>query len=635
MKFFKCITLITLTAFSTFAVFAQKQIEMGDIFYNDFQYKEAIKEYEAALIKERTFKNEAHLLTNLAYSYMYTFQYSKAEQAFLQLVKIGDKKPAPEVYLDYGNVLKILGNYEKAKEQFTYYATLVQKDEYARFLDRSLNWAIKNKELTRPNTLVLPTNLNVSGQSLGYCFFDEGVIYAQAKDTNFSEFTTLFDLRYAKIIDSTTFLAQNEYVNEIMFPYNEGSPSVSADEQTLYFTATSARIKDGQVKSGNGQVSTEGVSNLRIYTAQLENGVFMNVTELPFNNKDYNFIQPFISADDHTLYFVSDMPGGYGGLDIYKCNKLADGKWSSPINLGDKVNTSEQECFPYLVNKDFYFASKGHVGFGGYDIFKTTIGANATIGNAQNIGKPYNSSKDDMAYVLAKDGISGYFSSNRDNDDGFDKVYYFNDNYTPSTKRVDVVATVKSTVQDTAAKANIATAAKVKSAITVATTTKTPKPTPTPATKSTPKLPPVANRIPSNQKAVVANKAIETAVKSATEAARIGETKTVYFEFNSSTLQQDLTALNTIVAAWKLNTKLQIEVVAYTDCRGSAAYNQKLANKRAQSVVNYMVKLGVNQKQIIAIGIGENQALDNCETCTLCTEAQHAANRKVEMKVHE
>ena len=81
--------------------------EFNDIFYNDFQYKEAIKEYEAALIKERTFKNEAHLLTHLAYSYMYTFQYAKAEQTFLQLVKLGDKKPAPEVYLDYGNILKI------------------------------------------------------------------------------------------------------------------------------------------------------------------------------------------------------------------------------------------------------------------------------------------------------------------------------------------------------------------------------------------------------------------------------------------------------------------------------------------------------------------------------------------------
>ena len=615
MRLIKYITLITLTALTATPLLAQKLIEKGDVFYNDFQYKEAIKEYEAALVKERTFKNEARLLTNLAYSYMYTFQYAKAEQTFLQLVKIGDRKPASEVYLDYGNILKILGNYEKAKEQFTYYGTLTQKDDYARFLDRSLNWAIKNKDITRPNTLVVPTNLNVSGQSLGYCFFDEGLIYAQAKDTNFNEFTTLFDLRYAKLIDSVTFVPQNEYVGDIMFPYNEGSPCISADGQTLFFTATSARIKDGHVKSGNGQVSTEGVSNLRIYSAQLENGAFTHVTELPFNNKDYNFIQPFISADGNTLYFVSDMPGGYGGLDIYKCNKLAEGKWSSPINLGDKVNTSEQECYPFLINNEFYFASKGHVGFGGYDIFKTTIGLNATIGNAQNMGKPYNSSKDDMAYVLAKDGISGYFSSNRDNDNGFDKVYYFNNNYTPITKPVEVVATIKSIVKDTLVQTNAATIAKVKNAVTVATKSLS-KPAPKPATN-----------MPTNPKVVVA--------KAVTETAEIGAPKTIYFEFNSSALQQDLTDIKAIIAAWKLNTQLQIEVVAYTDCRGSAAYNQKLANRRAQSVVSYMVKQGVNQKQIIAIGIGENQALKNCETCTLCNEAQHAANRKVEMRVHQ
>jgi outer membrane protein OmpA-like peptidoglycan-associated protein/tetratricopeptide (TPR) repeat protein len=613
MRLIKYITLITLTTLTVTPLIAQKLIEKGDVFYNDFQYKEAIKEYEAALVKERTFKNEAHLLTNLAYSYMYTFQYAKAEQTFLQLVKIGDKKPAPEVYLDYGNILKILGNYEKAKEQFTYYATLVQKDDYARFLDRSLNWAIKNKDLSRLNTLVLPTNLNVSGQSLGYCFFDEGLIYAQAKDTNFNEFTTLFDLRYAKLIDSITFAPQSEYVNEIMFPYNEGSPSVSNDGQTLYFTATAARIKDGHVKSGNGQTSAEGVSNLRIYTAQLENGVFTHVTELPFNNKDYNFIQPFISADGNTLYFVSDMPGGYGGLDIYKCNKLAEGKWSSPINLGDKVNTSEQDCYPYLVNNDFYFASKGHVGFGGYDIFKTYIGLNATIGVAQNMGKPYNSSKDDMAYILAKDGISGYFSSNRDNDNGFDKVYYFNDKYTPSTTPLVVVATINNTVKDTLNKTATAPVAKLNTAVsTQKLLTKTP---PKPATNLSP-----------------ANKPV---LASGIVAAKTGEVSKVYFEFNSSALQKDLSAINAIIAAWKLNNKLQIEVVAYTDCRGSASYNQKLANRRAQSVVNYMVKNGVSEKQIIAIGIGENQALENCETCTLCTEAQHAANRKVEMKVHQ
>jgi outer membrane protein OmpA-like peptidoglycan-associated protein len=231
------------------------------------------------------------------------------------------------------------------------------------------------------------------------------------------------------------------------------------------------------------------------------------------------------------------------------------------------------------------------------------------------MGKPYNSSKDDMAYVLAKDGISGYFSSNRDNDNGFDKVYYFNDNYTPITKPVDVVATIKSTVKDTTVHANAATIAKVKNAVAVAKKS-SPKPAPKPATN-----------MPTNTQVVVA--------KAVTETAEIGATKTIYFEFNSSALQQDLTAINAIIAAWKLNTQLQIEVVAYTDCRGTAAYNQKLANRRAQSVVNYMVRQGVNQKQIIAIGIGENQALENCETCTLCNEAQHAANRKVEVKVHQ
>ncbi|MFN3446555.1 MAG: hypothetical protein ACK44D_12505, partial [Bacteroidia bacterium] len=342
------------------SLFAQESIEKGNAFYDFFQFKEAIKEYEFALKNNRTTKNEAHVLKRLAYSYLYTFQYSKAEAKFNELVLLGDKKASPEVYLDYGNVLKIQGKYDKARDQFNYYNTLMKSDSYSAFLTRSLNWAIKNKDSVRTKTYVGVTNIDVSGQSLGYCFFDNGLIYAHAKDTNYNEFTTLFDLGFITKIDSVNFTKGDDVVSDINFPFNEGSPCLSPDGETLYFTATGAKVKEGEVrKSGSGQTSADGVSNLRLYSSKLDNGKFSTITELSFNDKNYNYIHPTVSADGNTLYFASDMPGGYGALDIYKTTRNADGTWTTPINLGEKVNTTEQEGFPFLIGDKLYFSSKG------------------------------------------------------------------------------------------------------------------------------------------------------------------------------------------------------------------------------------------------------------------------------------
>lgn len=605
-------------------VTAQESVEKGNEFYDYFQFKEAIKEYEFALKNNRTVTNEAHILKRLAYSYLYTFQYSKAETKFNELVRLGDKKAAPAVYLDYGNVLKIQGKYDRAKDQYAYYNTLVKSDSYSSFLTRSLNWAIKNQDSINKNVHVGVTNLDVSGQSLGYCFFDNGLIYAHAKDTNYNEFTTLFNLGFVTRVDSVTFTKGDDVVSDINFPFNEGSPCLSPDGETLYFTATGAKVKEGEIrKSGIKETSTDGVSNLRLYSSKLENGKFTGVYELPFNDKNFNYIHPTVSADGNTLYFASDMPGGYGGLDIYKVTRNADGTWTTPINLGEKVNTTEQEGFPFLVGDKLYFASKGHVGFGGYDIFVTTIGNNFTLSNPQNMGKPFNTSKDDMAFVLDKDGTTGYLSSNRDSDNGMDKVYFFNSNYTPAP-----VKTIMPKI-DTAQ----ATLAKVennlkKDAAAVAITPKTVLPK-TDAIKD-----------------LAAKK--ETTVKKETTntvTIKIEEDKTVsnalsgkmvmvangYFKFNSSNLPADLKAFNDVLSLWKVDKRATIEIIATTDCRGSEQYNLMLSRKRALAAERFFKLKGVPANKITAIGTGEEVTEQKCTECERCTEEMHQENRKVQI----
>lgn len=568
-------------------IHAQQNIERGDIYYDFFQYKEAIREYEDALKNNRTYKNEAHLFTQLAYSYMYTFQYEKAEEKFAELVKLGDKKPLPDVYLDYGNVLKILGKYEKAREQFVYYNTLMKGgDAYTDMLTRSLSWAEKHKDSVRTRTYVALTNLDIAGQSLGYCFFMDGLLYAKAKDSAYKEYTVLFDLDFAHMKDSLTFTEGDDYVDEIRFPFNEGSPSVTADGELIYFTATAIKIKKGVVRRvGTTEISEDGVSNLKIYTSRFINGKFSYVQELPFNNKQYNCTHPCISADGNTLFFASDMPGGFGGLDLYKVIRQPDGTWSKPVNLGDKVNTTENEMYPYTDGQYLYFASKGHVGFGGYDLFQSVLGMNSVPGVPRNMGKPFNSSKDDVAFIIARNGVSGYFSSNRDNANGFDKVYYFNDDVRP-TQPVPV-AIAKASDPD--------------------------KKTPVPA--------------PGDKPARAAEK---PAAKP-----EVGSTlSTVLFAFDRNTFDETFyRSLDSALAVARADKSIRLNIHAHTDCRGSEAYNLALSKRRAQTVKNYLVSKGISASRIGLISYGESKPKISCDPCEACTEEQHSVNRRVEVKV--
>ncbi|MFN3445214.1 MAG: OmpA family protein, partial [Bacteroidia bacterium] len=233
----------------------------------------------------------------------------------------------------------------------------------------------------------------------------------------------------------------------------------------------------------------------------------------------------------------------------------------------------------------------GHVGFGGYDIFVTTIGNNFTLSNPQNLGKPFNSSKDDMAYISDKDGVTGYLSSNRDNDNGIDKVYYFNNNYTPVPKKTVLPKTDTTMV----AIAKVETTLKKDAAKSVTIKIEEDKN--------------VTNTI--GGKMILLTNA--------------------YFTFNSSNLPTDLSTFKEIFTQWQKDKNAMIEIVASTDCRGSEEYNLALSKKRAVNAQKYFTQRGVPANKIAAIGVGENTTESNCDDCDKCTEEMHQANRKVQL----
>ena len=642
-KFF---TLCAIVLFTFTKVVSQDiDIQKGDAHFEFFQYKEAINDYKAAL-KVYNPKVEMYLLDRLSQCYKFTFQYAKAEESYSKLIRLGDKSTTPDVYLDYAAILKINGDYTSSRSQYNYYLSLYPNDQFANFQLKSLSWAMRNKDSIR-NFTVTPTNLNIGGQSLGYCFFDNGLIYSSfILKGNKNHQTQMFDLDYAEMKDSITFVDGEKFMDGISFELNEGSPSVSDDGMLVYFSANATKIKNGAVtkKVGGIEISSDGVANLKIYVAKFENGKFISPQELPFNNKEYNYTHPCITDNGNTLYFASDMPKGFGGMDIYKVQKKADGNWGAPENLGQTINTPENEIYPYVNGKALFFASKGLNGFGGYDLYQSKM--NSLIpGTPINMGIPFNSSKDDVAFICKADGRTGYFSSNRASNEGEDKVYFYIDNRILAERKSVIIASTetKKTELVKIEKPVITASVETKKVDTPKVTVV--KPTLPIAKVTKPILEKPETIIVSSKSAPSKPAAIQsksTSVKEQTEPiAKVSDDELtkikfeeVPFKFNDVSIpQSSYMMLDSAIRVSRLSKAVKIEIAAHTDSRGSTEYNKKLSERRAQSAKMYLIKKGVASSRIITHGFGETQLLNQCADGVECTEEQHQQNRRVDIKI--
>lgn len=200
--------------------------------------------------------------------------------------------------------------------------------------------------------------------------------------------------------------------------YHEGPATFTQDGTRIVFTRNN-------YNNGSYRESTDKVNKLKLYTAENRNGTWASVAELPFNSDEYSCGHPCFTQDDKLMYFVSDMPGGFGGTDLYVVT-YQNGSWGTPINLGKNVNTKGNEMFPFVdENGHLYFASDGHPGLGDLDLFFVEISGGKPSAKVMNLGAPLNSPKDDFGIIT--DGLrrSGYFSSNRKRGSYDDDIYRF------------------------------------------------------------------------------------------------------------------------------------------------------------------------------------------------------------------
>ncbi len=383
-------------------------------FFERFDYAKAIPLYQKHIRKN---PSDIDARARLADCYRLTKQYEKAEQWYAQTLKTS--KPDPDNYFYYAQALMNNGKYEEAVPQLERYLEVRGWNEIA----NNMLEASKDPRqffLDSAMYIVRPVNINTPGPEFGPVIYNNSVVFAAAqnRDKVIHNWTgqAFLDLYAASYSGSYRLGEPQPMAGTVNSRYHEGGATFSPDGLTMYFTRNN-------FNNGKLQRDEESIVRLKAYKAQLVNGKWSNVSEFPFNSDDYSVGHPCMDPDGQVIYFISDMPGGAGGTDIYMTRKQGPDKWSKPINLGDKVNSPGNEMFPWVSSSGvLYFASNGRKGLGGLDIYRLT-----SVGTPQekvsNMGFPVNSPQDDFALVIDEASGQGFFTSNRKGGKGDDDLY--------------------------------------------------------------------------------------------------------------------------------------------------------------------------------------------------------------------
>jgi len=262
--------------------------------------------------------------------------------------------------------------------------------------------------------------INTENLDFAPSFYEDGIVYVTSNrkggriDATTGE--AFFELYYAEL-DSIG-LPQNpeNFSVVINSRLHEGPVSFSKTGRRIYFT----RNSDDERRSTTDTTTI----HMKIYEAVQGKSDWENVQELPFNNEEYDCMHPALSVEGDRLYFASNMPGGYGGMDIYMVEKR-NGKWLDPVNMGKDINTPEDEAFPFMHDSGvLFFSSKGHGSFGGFDIFKIDL-MKPKEKELVRLEEPFNSSSDDIGFILNSESTMGFFTSDRTGGVGRDDIYLF------------------------------------------------------------------------------------------------------------------------------------------------------------------------------------------------------------------
>jgi peptidoglycan-associated lipoprotein len=575
---------------------ANEQLERGE-------YYDASKTYKK-IYNKLTKREDRPLRGEVAYKmatcYRKLNMSERAAAAYQNAVRY--EYPDSIVYLYLGRELQGSGRYQPAIEAYKTYLEYKPDDDFAKEGIDGCNMAIIAKEKPKTRYIVKNAKLfNSRRADFAPMYLDKNLeqIYftstnEKSTGTNKSEITGMkkSDIYFSKKNEKGEWERPELAEGELNTEFDEGIVSFSPDGQTMYLTRAN--------RSETANTSVE------IYTSRRSDATWSAPQKFEIISDTISAVgHPAVSPDGKYLYFCSDMPGGYGGKDIWRIS-LEERKGSLE-NLGPQINTSGDEMFPYVRSDSLiYFASDGHPGFGGLDIFKGYLDSTRQRWSVENMGQPINSTGDDFGITFGA-GESGFFSSNRGDGRGYDHIYSF--------ELPDLKITITGMVMD-----------------------KDEEPVPNAIIR-------IVGDDGSNQKEIARDDGsfkfnLQRGVKYVMKAGAQGylnvkqefETdmaeedaeygvdfiltsinkpqvvENIFYDFDKATLRpESKTALDELIQLLKDNPNVTIEMASHCDRWGSEDYNMSLSNRRAKSVVDYLIAGGISEDRLKPEGYGKSR----------------------------
>lgn len=639
---------------------ASLYIKSGKDAYSDMKYQDAIWFLEKGLQK----KDDPQARRMLAEAYLKTNNFQKANEQFAQTALYTDNTDTDRI--QEGQAKMAVGEYSQAKAIFE---GILSRDPNNKLAQSLLTSCKKVTEMKADSFMYLVNPVNIATASAvfspypyndGFIVSSPGIGKVEKDPYTSSDFNDLYFTKPEG--NGWGALTRLEGVNS---PYHDAAAVVTPNGQTLIFT------RSLQLNGGPMAGNDKNENFTQLYTSKMgADGRWERPTMIPFCDAKYQFAHPALSPDGRTLYFASDIPGGFGGLDIYESKLQDDGAWGTPRNLGGDINSSGNDLFPTVRDENtLYYSSNGHQTLGGLDLM-TSQRVNGTWGIPQHLSYPMNSNRDDFGLIWNKDNKTGYFTSDRS---GTDRIYSFEEFRSKISLKGMITGKesklplggVRVTIQNltdgteqtvyTDGNGNFTAPLlggkdyKVKTELDGYFTQSEDV-----STKGYREDKELAKMIElqeayvkndgnnnNNNNGSVTNDGKDGSKDGDGKGGKGGKNRkgdypvpNIYWDYNTWTIRPESYAyLDDLVKLFRNNQNLKFEIRSHCDCRGSFEYNDDLSSKRAKAVLEYLIDKGVPRSIITSKGVGERELVNECSDGVQCSEEKHQENRRTEFIV--
>ncbi|MDB5225944.1 MAG: pal [Bacteroidota bacterium] len=635
------------------------KIKDGQTAYDLKKYSLASEMLQKDYEKSKDITEQSKLALKIADSYDKQLLFTKSEEWYK---KISDARVLNDAISFYINALKRNEKYEQAFKVLDDYLKANKAEKFRLQKDYDFLESVLAK-MKKPSHVKV-TDLDINSESLDFApFLKDNTLYFSSTRAG-----SQASGKHAGTTDEWTGEGYTDIYSAQKISdkkFNEPTP-LDKIFNTSYHDAEFVLTKDGKTalftRCGSDEKNTNDYCHLFRSVKNVDDS-WSAPDRLKLFADTINEGQAYLTPDGSELYFVSDSKDGYGGKDIFSAKKNVSGEFEYPVNAGSKVNTTGDELFPVITEDNkLYFSSNGRIGYGGLDIYSSTK-EGKIYSNIQNLGFAINSGGDDFSIALTKSKddsvlLSGYITSNRPGGKGKDDIYFFEQRIPPKEPLPPPVYILKVLVQakNYQDENNPNSALLGLKPIENATIELVPALTGSPF-QHTDKSGNMQVIIPQGSRYILKTSKIgylsQEENVDANIPAKNGDTiviekiitltkifknveivlNNIYYDYDKWNIRADAAqSLDSLVDILKKNPTIKIELTSHTDCRGTDQYNEVLSQKRAESVVQYLILHGIDAGRLTAKGYGESVPVEKCE-CTKCTEDQHQQNRRTAFKI--